>query len=99
MNWFDIIKGKFISSKVLKKIRASIESVNGVTIDKIFPSKKTQHLKIHCTYEGEDSPDGKPVKFIITTSGRGKMVGKIESLMKKNVKQALERKNVFIGDW
>ena len=98
MNWFDIIKGKYFSSKVMKKIRNAIESVDGVTIDNIITSRN-QHLKIHCTYQGEDSPDGRPVKFIITTSARGKMVGKIDSLMRKNVKQALERKNVFIGEW
>tara|TARA_R100001510_G_C7656164_1_gene215888 strand:+ start:6095 stop:6391 length:297 start_codon:yes stop_codon:yes gene_type:complete len=98
MNWFDIIKGKYISRKVLKQIKEGIQSVNGVTIDEIIASKN-QHLKIHCTYQGEDSPDGRPVKFIITTSGRGKMVGKIKALMRKNVKQALERKDVFIGDW
>ena len=98
MSWFDIIKGKFISSKVLRKIKRGIEGVDGVTINEII-SSKNQHLRIHCTYEGEDSPTGKPVKFIITTGGRGNVVGKIEALMRKNVKQALERKNVFIGEW
>ena len=98
MNWFDIIKGKYISRKVMKQIREGIESVDGVTIDEIIASKN-QHLKIHCTYEGEDSPDGRPVKFIVTTSGRGAVVSKVKALMRKNVKQALERKNVFIGEW
>jgi len=98
MNWFDIIKGNFISSKIMKKIRQSIEGVDGVTIDEII-SSKNQHLKIHCTYEGEDSPDGNPVKFIVTTTGRGAMIGRLDAIMRKNVRMALERKNVFIGEW
>jgi len=99
MSWFDIIKGKYISSKVLKRIKKAINSIEGVTIDKINHSNKTQHIKIYCTYEGEASPDGKPVKFIISTGARGAVVRKIEALMKQNVKRALERKNVFIGEW
>ena len=36
MSWFDIIKGKFISSKVLRKIKKGIEGVDGVTINEII---------------------------------------------------------------
>ncbi len=100
MNWFDIVKGKFISKRILKEIKKSIESVEGVTVEEIVTSRRTQHLKYKCVYEGEDSPDGKPVKFVITTGGRNlAKVDKIRPLMRKNVKKALEKKNVFIGDW
>lgn len=101
MNWQDILKGKFISSKVMKKIKSALEGMPGVTIDEWPPeiSRKTQHLKIKCSYDGEHNPTNKPTKFIITTGARGAVVRKIEAHMKQNVKRALERQNVFIGDW
>lgn len=96
-----IIKGKFISSKVMKKIKSALEGIPGVTIDEWPPevSKKTQHMKIRCTYDGEHNPSDKPTKFIITTGARGAVVRKIEAHMRQNVKKTLERQNVFIGDW
>ena len=96
-----IIKGKFVSSKVMKKIKSSLEGIPGVTIDEWPPevSRKTQHMKIRCTYDGEHNPSNKPIKFIITTGARGAVVRKIEAHMRQNVKRTLERQNVFIGDW
>ncbi len=100
MNWFDIVKGKYISKKILTEIREAIESVKGVTVEEVTSSRKTQHLKYKCVYDGEDSPDGKPVKFVITTGGRNlARVDRIRPLMRKNVKKALEQKKVFIGEW
>jgi hypothetical protein len=96
MTWFDIIKGKYISSKKIKILTNAILEVKGVTVTKVTTSKK-QHLQFYCVYNGPDSPDRKPVKFIITTGGH--KATKNVTLMKKNVKRALERKGVYIGEW
>ena len=100
MSWFDIIKGKYISRKVLREIKDAIESVNGVTIDSLTFSKKTQHLKYKLTYDGPDTPTNKPVKFVLTTCGRnlGK-IGNIRSKIRQNIRVALERKDTFITEW
>tara|TARA_R100000458_G_C8021368_1_gene80956 strand:+ start:211 stop:492 length:282 start_codon:yes stop_codon:yes gene_type:complete len=93
MTWFDIIKGRWISRKDRNNIEEAITSVEGVTIRDLTMTRKG-HMKYGLTYQGEHAPTNAPVDFtiIISTSSR-------DARIKRDIKSALERRNVFIGEW
>ncbi len=93
MSWFDIIKGRWISRRERNRIEDAITSVEGVTIKSLTMTKK-MHMKYSLTYQGEHAPTNAPVDFtiIISTNSR-------DARIKRDIKSALERMNVFIGEW
>ena len=104
MNWWSIIKGKWVGRKLLKQIRVCFDDIEGLNLDD-FVLSKAGHLVAKCTYTGVDLPPGKTEvkinctinvkRYKKTGGGDKRLCGDIRARVRKE----LAKRKVFIGDW
>tara|TARA_R100000656_G_scaffold44962_1_gene36754 strand:+ start:236 stop:538 length:303 start_codon:yes stop_codon:yes gene_type:complete len=100
MNWWDIIKGKYLSSRVLKWAKACIEETPGVKVVEFRLSKQGQSVA-KCVYVGSDLPPGKTeIRFnnTVNLKKKGRSPAVCSGLRSRNRKE-LAKQQTFIGEW
>ena len=100
MNWWDIIKGRYLSKKRMEFAKDCVEEIEGLIVDE-FAHSKAGHLVAKCVYTGDDLPPGKTeVRFNNTINlkkmGRNRATC---SGIKARCRKELAKQQVFIGDW